>query len=222
MSPETDIEKRKEQVKARAAAAAKVGKVIIANAPAKVTPTNDYQAYTKAEKAAGREPASKVEWAEALVASSKARNGTPVPAAVRAKLPKLTRGADGIRTRPVIVTDEDVVAVKNLAATGTAVITSAKVKAPKDPNALTVSDIAREMGIEPKVARARLRKDGTRAKDGRWPTVTRDSEAHKALIAKLAKVGNEEAVKAATKTKGSQVGSGEDVAPGEDDDSDEE
>ncbi len=54
-----------------------------------------------------------------------------------------------------------------------------------DDDILTVSDVAAEVGIEPKVARQRLRKDGARAIDGRWPTVTRDSKEHQALVAKL-------------------------------------
>lgn len=56
----------------------------------------------------------------------------------------------------------------------------------KDPDELTVSDVAREVGIEPKVARQRLRKDGTRAPDGRWPTVRRNSPEHAALRKTLA------------------------------------
>lgn len=46
-------------------------------------------------------------------------------------------------------------------------------KPAKDPNALSVSDIARELGVDPKRARARLRAANLGAVEGRWPTVTR-------------------------------------------------
>lgn len=54
-------------------------------------------------------------------------------------------------------------------------------KPAKDPNFLSVSDIARELNIDPKRARARLRASGRAAAEGRWPLVTRGSEEHVAL-----------------------------------------
>lgn len=56
-----------------------------------------------------------------------------------------------------------------------------KEKPAKDPNLLSVSDIARELNIDPKRARARLRASGKAAADGRWPLVPRGSEDHTAL-----------------------------------------
>jgi hypothetical protein len=58
-------------------------------------------------------------------------------------------------------------------------------KATKDPNLLSVGDVARELGIDPKRARSRLRASGGAAVEGRWPKVRRDSDEHKALIAVL-------------------------------------
>jgi hypothetical protein len=58
-------------------------------------------------------------------------------------------------------------------------------KAAKDPNLLSVGDVARELGIDPKRARSRLRASGGAAVEGRWPKVRRDSDEHKALIAAL-------------------------------------
>ncbi len=55
---------------------------------------------------------------------------------------------------------------------------------PKDvptDDTLTVSVVAREVGIDPKAARAVLRAAGRTAKDGRWPTVERGSAEHVAL-----------------------------------------
>ena len=51
-----------------------------------------------------------------------------------------------------------------------------------DPNLLTVSDVAREIGVDPKHGRARLRAAGKSAAEGRWPKVTRDSDEHRELI----------------------------------------
>lgn len=56
-----------------------------------------------------------------------------------------------------------------------------KEKPAKDPNMMSVSDIARELGIDPKRARARLRASGKAAADGRWPLVARDSSEHVAM-----------------------------------------
>jgi len=49
-----------------------------------------------------------------------------------------------------------------------------KVEKPaKNPNVLSVSDVARELGVDPKRARARLRAAGLGAIEGRWQTVER-------------------------------------------------
>jgi len=56
---------------------------------------------------------------------------------------------------------------------------------PPDPNLLSVSDVAKELGMEPKAARAKLRRAKGKAQDGRWPKVTRDSQEHKDLVALL-------------------------------------
>lgn len=50
---------------------------------------------------------------------------------------------------------------------------------------LTISDIARELKLDPKRARAALRAAGKKAVDGRWPTVKRDSKAHLDIVALL-------------------------------------
>lgn len=60
-----------------------------------------------------------------------------------------------------------------------------KKKEAADPNLLTVSDVARELGIDPKAARAKLRRDGSRAPDGRWPKVTKGSKEYADLVARL-------------------------------------
>lgn len=174
MKSETnDIEKRKADIKARVAAGAAAPPKVAA----KVTPTNDYGAYCKAERAAGRQPKSKADWADMLMAQSKARikaeaTGTPAKVEEPKKVDSAKSDKPAKATKPA-----------------------------KDANALSVSDIAKELGIEPKVARARLRKDGTRATDGRWPTVVRDSAEHKALVAKLAKVGADDAKAKAAKVE---------------------
>lgn len=60
-------------------------------------------------------------------------------------------------------------------------------KVDADPNALTVSDVAREHNLDPKVARSKLRRHGFlgthRATEGRWPKVKKGSEEYKALVA---------------------------------------
>lgn len=82
-------------------------------------------------------------------------------------------------------------------------------KAAKDPNMLSVSQVAAELGLDPKRARAKLRGAGQAANEGRWPLVKRDSKEHKALI-DLLKPSDEKPAKAA-KTK-----------PAKEDDEDEE
>lgn len=47
---------------------------------------------------------------------------------------------------------------------------------------LTVTDIARELGISPKVARGKLRRAGMNAKDGRWPTCEPGTDDHARIV----------------------------------------
>lgn len=60
-----------------------------------------------------------------------------------------------------------------------------KKKEKADPNLLSVSDVARNIGMDPKQARAKLRRDGSRAPDGRWPKVRIDSQEYQALVSFL-------------------------------------
>ena len=62
---------------------------------------------------------------------------------------------------------------------------------------LSVADVARELGIDPKAARAALREAGKKAKDGRWPKMQRGSDAHTALL--LFFEGNSDGVNSRTK-----------------------
>lgn len=65
---------------------------------------------------------------------------------------------------------------------------------PKNDGLLSVSDIARELGIDPKVARAKLRRHGQKATEGRWPRVKPNSKEHKSMIDLMQK-GTRAAVK---------------------------
>lgn len=205
MSPKiSDIEKRKAEVRARAAK--------VAQATAK-NPANDYGAYVESMKAQDKKALSKVEWAEMLVKSSKERKagigGTPqagnsagTPPGVSAS--KATR--DNARKAGLPVKDDVAQAAdarrekakedKAQAAKVEGATSNAAAKKAKDPNVLTVSDVARELNIEPKVARARLRRVGwngnNRATEGRWPTVAKDGPEHKALKALLVKAGEDD------------------------------
>jgi hypothetical protein len=63
-----------------------------------------------------------------------------------------------------------------------------KEKPAKDASKLSVSDVAREAGVDPKRARARMRaaveKNLTPGPtEGRWPLVDRDSDLHKEWVA---------------------------------------
>lgn len=49
-------------------------------------------------------------------------------------------------------------------------------------NALSVSDVAREVGVDPKKARAALRRAGKGADGKRYATVQRGSDEHAALV----------------------------------------
>lgn len=77
----------------------------------------------------------------------------------------------------------DKAADKELDASVAAIAAAKKKKPAKDPNLLSVSDIARELNIDPKRARARLRASGKAAADGRWPLVLRGSNEHANLAA---------------------------------------
>lgn len=170
-------------------------------AAAKVV-VNDYGKYCDEERKVGRTPKSKADWADMLVKNAKARR----------------KEEEHPRTSaPVTATDLGIAAgiVKSKKP-------AKKEKPVKDANEMSVSDVARECGIEPKVARARLRKDGTRAPDGRWPTVVRGSDEHARLVA-LFTAKEEKATKAKPakdEVKGDEVDEGDEVA--DDDDSDEE
>jgi hypothetical protein len=52
----------------------------------------------------------------------------------------------------------------------------------KKEEMLTVSGVAREHGVDPKVARAALRAAGMKSKDGRWPTFRRGSLTHRKVL----------------------------------------
>lgn len=55
----------------------------------------------------------------------------------------------------------------------------------KKEEMLTVSDVAREQGVDPKVARAALRAAGKKAKGRRWPTFRRGSRTHREVLAAI-------------------------------------
>jgi hypothetical protein len=58
-------------------------------------------------------------------------------------------------------------------------------KAKKDPTMVSVSQVAQELGLDPKRARARLRAAGKAANEGRWPLVKIGSAEHAQLVALL-------------------------------------
>lgn len=49
-------------------------------------------------------------------------------------------------------------------------------------NTITVVDVAEELNIDPKVARAKLRRKGMKSNEGRWPRFKRNSDEHKDFI----------------------------------------
>ncbi len=57
---------------------------------------------------------------------------------------------------------------------------------------ITVADVAAELKINPKVARAKLRRAGKNSNEGRWPTFKRNSAEHKDLIEFLKGSGHAE------------------------------
>ena len=64
-------------------------------------------------------------------------------------------------------------------------------KKEEDEDMMSVSDVARELGLDPKRARARLRAAGQAATEGRWPKVKRGSKKHQELITMLQLDGEE-------------------------------
>lgn len=56
----------------------------------------------------------------------------------------------------------------------------------KDDGKMSVSDIARSCGVDPKRARARLRAAGLGAIEGRWPMIDKDSKLFKEYCAIIA------------------------------------
>lgn len=61
-----------------------------------------------------------------------------------------------------------------------------KGKKPDDPDMMSVSDVARSLGLDPKRARAKLRASGMAATEGRWEKVKRGSKKYQELVALLA------------------------------------
>jgi hypothetical protein len=51
------------------------------------------------------------------------------------------------------------------------------------PEQLTVADVARELGVDPKKARAALRATGMRASKGKWPAFRRGGQLHRQVLA---------------------------------------
>jgi hypothetical protein len=144
---------------------------VIKVAAAKVV-VNDYGKYCDEERKAGRTPKSKADWADMLVKNAKerrkneefAQTSVPTTGAMAAGVTRDEKPAK--KAKPAKEAKEDKKAKKEIR-----------------EGEMSVSDVARECGIEPKVARARLRKDGTRAPDGRWPTVVKGSPEHARLVA---------------------------------------
>lgn len=148
-------------------------------------PLNDCDFYTKDSNMSPVKPpavTSKNRTAEIAAAMAKKASAKPAPTPAPAKAKPVVIPAPKKKAPPAPPEVEQEVQEAADAETDAKVVPAKK---EKDPNELTVSDVAKEVGIEPKVARQRLRKDGTRAVDGRWPTVTRGSKEHAALKAKL-------------------------------------
>lgn len=49
-------------------------------------------------------------------------------------------------------------------------------------NNLTIVQIATDIGMDPKVARAKLRRKGYKSNEGRWAKIERDSKEHKEIV----------------------------------------
>lgn len=132
--------------------------------------------------------ASKEERAKVIeqAVKEKKKAGTPV-AATPAEAASNKKAKDDERTK-VRIAAKAVPAKAVKAQPVPEVVEEEAPKAPKpvkDANLLTVSDVARELGIDPKQARAKLRRDGSRAPDGRWPKMKRDSKEHTDIISFL-------------------------------------
>jgi len=66
-----------------------------------------------------------------------------------------------------------------------AVKTAVTTKAPpvdKADGLLSISDIAKSLNMDPKVARAKLRRNGLSSDDGRWARIKPDSKEHQEII----------------------------------------
>jgi hypothetical protein len=55
----------------------------------------------------------------------------------------------------------------------------------KADNELTVVDVAKKIGMDPKVARAKLRRKGLKSNEGRWPTFIDGSKEYKEVVEML-------------------------------------
>lgn len=102
-------------------------------------------------------------------------------------------------------------------------------KKEKDPSMISVSQIATELGLDAKRARAKLRAalerdelpDGLEVTEGRWPLVKRDSAQHKQLIAVLSSSGRK-AAKPAVVEEDPDADEDDDDETDEDDDEEDE
>lgn len=47
---------------------------------------------------------------------------------------------------------------------------------------LTIVQIAEQLNMDPKVARAKLRRKGKNANEGRWPAIKKDSKEHEEIV----------------------------------------
>lgn len=70
---------------------------------------------------------------------------------------------------------------------------SPKIEKKEDDDMVSVSEIARGLGIDPKRARAKLRAGGASATDGRWPKVKRGSKRYQELVDLLTPADSDEA-----------------------------
>lgn len=57
---------------------------------------------------------------------------------------------------------------------------------------LTVVDVAHSLKLDPKIARAKLRRAGMSATEGRYPTMAKGSRAHTQILAILKGANDEE------------------------------
>lgn len=52
----------------------------------------------------------------------------------------------------------------------------------KEDGLITISEIAEGINMDPKVARAKLRRKGMKSNEGRWSKIKKDSKEHKDLV----------------------------------------